>query len=157
MAERLTLPVRGMHCAACVGKVEQALTGAIVQVTSGGAVIPQPFAPLYSACKAALHSYTLTLRHALAGTGCQVIELMPPAVATGLAGSGHDHGAPVDDFCAAALTGIDRALAGGPEVIGYGMTADERVTGRVHAEQQIFDELSGRCPITTYATGRAPS
>ncbi len=27
MAERLTLPVRGMHCAACVGKVEQALTG----------------------------------------------------------------------------------------------------------------------------------
>jgi Cu+-exporting ATPase len=27
MAERLTLPVRGMHCAACVGKVEAALTG----------------------------------------------------------------------------------------------------------------------------------
>jgi Cu+-exporting ATPase len=26
MAERLTLPVRGMHCAACVGKVEGALT-----------------------------------------------------------------------------------------------------------------------------------
>jgi Cu+-exporting ATPase len=25
MAERLTLPVRGMHCAACVGKVEGAL------------------------------------------------------------------------------------------------------------------------------------
>src|SRR5207244_5852915 len=25
-AERLTLPVRGMHCAACVGKVERALT-----------------------------------------------------------------------------------------------------------------------------------
>ena len=24
--ERLTLPVRGMHCAACVGKVERALT-----------------------------------------------------------------------------------------------------------------------------------
>ena len=27
MAERQTLPVRGMHCAACVGKVERALTG----------------------------------------------------------------------------------------------------------------------------------
>ena len=26
MAERLTVPVRGMHCAACVGKVEEALT-----------------------------------------------------------------------------------------------------------------------------------
>jgi uncharacterized oxidoreductase len=123
---------------------------AIVQVTSGGAVVPQPFAPVYSACKAALHSYTVTLRHSLAGTGCQVIELMPPAVATGLAGTGH--GAPVDEFCDAALAGIDRALAGGPEVIGYGMTADERITGRIRAERQIFDELSGRFPAATYAT-----
>ena len=35
-----------------------------VNVTSGGAFIPQPFAPVYSACKAGLHSYTMTLRHA---------------------------------------------------------------------------------------------
>ncbi|MDG4761440.1 SDR family NAD(P)-dependent oxidoreductase [Micromonospora sp. WMMD710] len=30
----------------------------IANVTSGGAFVPQPFAPLYSAAKAALHSYT---------------------------------------------------------------------------------------------------
>jgi uncharacterized oxidoreductase len=55
---------------------------AIVNVTSGGAYVPQPFAPLYSACKAALHSYTVNLRHALQHTACRVIELIPPAINT---------------------------------------------------------------------------
>jgi len=40
-------------------------SGSIINVTSGGALVPQVFAPIYSACKAALHSYTLTLKHAL--------------------------------------------------------------------------------------------
>lgn len=35
---------------------------AIVNVTSGGAYVTQPFAPTYSACKAALHNYTVNLR-----------------------------------------------------------------------------------------------
>ncbi|SNT60504.1 uncharacterized oxidoreductase [Streptosporangium subroseum] len=124
---------------------------AIVEVTSGGAIIPQPFAPLYSACKAALHSYTVTLRHSLAYTNCRVIELMPPAVATALAGPGNTHGAPLEEFCDAALAGIDRALTGGPQVIGYGMTTDERIADRLHTEQQMFDTLSSRFPTTTYA------
>jgi uncharacterized oxidoreductase len=42
--------------------------GMIVNVTSGGAFVPQVFAPIYSACKAALHSYSVTLRHALQET-----------------------------------------------------------------------------------------
>ena len=58
----------------------------IVNVTSGGAYVPQPFAPIYGACKAALLSYTITLRHALRDTRLRVVELIPPAVATGLAG-----------------------------------------------------------------------
>jgi uncharacterized oxidoreductase len=123
---------------------------AIVEVTSGGALVPQPFAPVYSACKAALHSYTMTLRHALAATNCRVIELMPPAVATDLAGPGKAHGAAVDEFCDAALSGIDQALAGGPAVVGYGMTASERIAGRVWSDQRMFDELAGRFPITVY-------
>jgi len=52
----------------------------IVNVTSGGAYIPQAFAPMYSACKAALHHYTMTLRHALSATQCKVAELIPPAI-----------------------------------------------------------------------------
>lgn len=123
---------------------------AIVEVTSGGALIPQPFAPLYSACKAALHSYSMTLRHALAGTPCRVVELMPPAVATELAGPGNTHGVPVDEFCDAVLAGIDAALTGGPQVIGYGPTAAEGITRRLQSEQAMFDSNSARFPVKTY-------
>jgi uncharacterized oxidoreductase len=57
--------------------------GAIVNVTSGLALVPLPKAPTYSATKAALHSYTQALRVQLAGR-VDVIELAPPAVRTEL-------------------------------------------------------------------------
>ena len=56
---------------------------AIVNVTSGLAFVPWTKTPTYSATKAALHSYTLALREALAGK-IEVIELAPPAVQTEL-------------------------------------------------------------------------
>lgn len=55
----------------------------IVNVTSGLAFVPMIAAPTYSATKAALHAYTVTLREALRGQ-VEVIELAPPAVQTGL-------------------------------------------------------------------------
>jgi uncharacterized oxidoreductase len=44
-----------------------------------------PSAPIYSASKAAIHSYTQSLRFQLEKTGVEVIELMPPAVKTDMA------------------------------------------------------------------------
>ena len=55
-----------------------------MNVTSGPALVPQAFAPTYSATKAALHSYTLSLIFLLRGTAVQVVELAPPLVATDL-------------------------------------------------------------------------
>jgi uncharacterized oxidoreductase len=55
----------------------------IVNVTSGLAFVPTKRAPTYSATKAAMHSYTLTLREALKGR-VEVIELAPPGVQTAL-------------------------------------------------------------------------
>jgi uncharacterized oxidoreductase len=52
----------------------------LVNVTSRGAYIPQVFAPVYSACKSALRSYTMRLRHSLTDITCRVVELIPPAV-----------------------------------------------------------------------------
>ena len=52
-------------------------------MTSGLAFVPFPKAPTYSATKAALHSYTLALRHSLKSR-VEVIELAPPAVQTEL-------------------------------------------------------------------------
>ena len=56
---------------------------AIVNVTSGLAFVPLVDAAVYCATKAAIHSYTVSLRDALAGK-VEVIELSPPGVQTGL-------------------------------------------------------------------------
>ena len=56
---------------------------AIVNVSSIVAFVPGHTLPTYSASKAALHSYTLSLRYALSeNTGIEVYELMPPLVNT---------------------------------------------------------------------------
>jgi uncharacterized oxidoreductase len=56
----------------------------IVNVSSGLAFVPLPISPVYCATKAALHSFTQSLRAQLQGTGVSVIELAPPAVETAL-------------------------------------------------------------------------
>jgi uncharacterized oxidoreductase len=55
---------------------------AIVNVTSIVAIAPGARLATYAASKAALHSYTLSLRYSLAKTNVKVFELMPPLVDT---------------------------------------------------------------------------
>ncbi|MBS1033082.1 SDR family oxidoreductase [Gluconobacter cerinus] len=55
----------------------------VINVTSGLAFVPLTTTPTYNATKAAIHSYTITLREVLKGK-VEVIELAPPAVQTGL-------------------------------------------------------------------------
>ncbi|NJL54382.1 SDR family NAD(P)-dependent oxidoreductase [bacterium] len=57
----------------------------IVNVSSGLAYAPYAAAPVYSASKAFLHSYTQSLRSQLANTSVRVVELLPPVVDTPLA------------------------------------------------------------------------
>ena len=58
--------------------------GTVINVSSALAFVPLPAAPIYSATKAAIHSYTQSLRFQLEESGVEVIELMPPAVKTAL-------------------------------------------------------------------------
>jgi uncharacterized oxidoreductase len=58
--------------------------GTLINVSSALAFVPLPSAPIYSASKAAIHSYTQSLRFQLQEAGVEVIELMPPAVKTDL-------------------------------------------------------------------------
>ncbi len=56
----------------------------LVNVSSGLAFVPLARFPVYCATKAAVHSFTMSLRHQLMGTGVKVIEVVPPYVATDL-------------------------------------------------------------------------
>jgi len=53
---------------------------AILNVTSGIAFVPSVKSPLYSATKAALHTFTVVLRQRLKDTGVRVHEVVPPMV-----------------------------------------------------------------------------
>jgi len=58
--------------------------GTVINVSSALAFVPLPSAPIYCATKAAVHSYTQSLRFQLEETGVEVIDLMPPGVKTEL-------------------------------------------------------------------------
>jgi uncharacterized oxidoreductase len=72
---------------------------AIVNITSGLAFVPLVVAPTYSAIKAAIHSYTISLRAVLDGS-IEVIELAPPAVRTTVTPGqeNNERFMPLDDF-----------------------------------------------------------
>ncbi|MGW1215865.1 SDR family NAD(P)-dependent oxidoreductase [Streptomyces sp. NPDC002499] len=118
----------------------------LINVTSGGAFFPQPFAPLYSASKAALHSYTVNLRHALKATQVRVVELIPPAVATQLAGPGQAHGADLDEYCDTVFPLLDGSHA----EVGFGGTATADFVAQRAAEQSIFDAMAERRPVPVF-------
>ena len=77
----------------------------VVTVSSGLAFVPLAATPTYSATKAAIHSWSQSLRHQLRNTSVEVIEWAPPAVATDLM-PGHaenPNSMPLADFTAESL------------------------------------------------------
>jgi uncharacterized oxidoreductase len=98
IATNLLGPIRLVHAFAPF------LTGqpdaAILTVTSGLAYVPRADTPTYNASKAAMHSYTESLREQLRDTSVQVIEIAPPLVRTGLMGkeTDNDHAMPLGEF-----------------------------------------------------------
>ena len=77
---------------------------AIINVSSGLAFLPLAHTPTYCATKAAIHSYTISLRHQLRNTSIEVLELIPPYVATDLMDGANDPRAmPLPQFIAEAM------------------------------------------------------
>ncbi len=74
----------------------------VINVTSGLAFVPLARTPTYSATKAALHSYTQSLRHQMRGSAVEVLELAPPAVQTDLmpGQATSPHAMPLADYIA---------------------------------------------------------
>ncbi|GHF37324.1 putative oxidoreductase [Deinococcus metalli] len=106
----------------------------VMTVTSGLAFVPLALNPTYSATKAAIHSYTQSLRYQLADTAVQVIELAPPYVRTGLQGERQatdPNAMPLDEFVAEVM----QILQDQPDVT-------EVLVQRVHAQR--YAERSGQ-------------
>ncbi|MFP7494665.1 SDR family oxidoreductase [Terribacillus saccharophilus] len=107
---------------------------AIINVTSGLGFTPMAIAPIYSATKAAMHSFTVSIRHQLSETAVDVIEVAPPAVNTDLGGVGlHTFGTPVDEFADAIFEQIE---AGSSEM-GYARSEKARKMTREEIDQAV--------------------
>jgi uncharacterized oxidoreductase len=104
VATNLLGPIR--LTAALLPGLEKQPQAAIMTVSSGLAFLPMAATPTYCATKAAIHSYTQSLRYQLKDTSVQVLELIPPYVQTELMGprqASDPNAMPLKDFIAETL------------------------------------------------------
>ena len=87
---------------------------AILNIGSGLGFIPISFMPVYCATKAAVHSFTVSLRHQLRNTPVQVFEVIPPTVDTNLDKGARERrgqanrGIPPSEVARSVMAGLER-------------------------------------------------
>ncbi|MGD1107541.1 MAG: SDR family oxidoreductase [Terracidiphilus sp.] len=137
VATNLLGPIR--LTAALLPHLQQQPRATILNVSSGLAFLPMARTPTYCATKAALHSYTLSLRAQLRNTGIEVLELIPPYIATNLMdGAGNPRAMPLDKFIAEAME-ILKTQPTPPEIC-----VENVKTLRFAAESGNFDTIFAR-------------
>jgi len=137
VATNLLGPIR--FTAALLPHLQQQPHATIINVSSGLAFLPMARTPTYCATKAALHSYTLSLRAQLHNTNVEVIELIPPYVATNLMdGANNPRAMPLDKFIAEAME-ILKTQPTPPEIC-----VENVKTLRFAAESGNFDTIFAR-------------
>lgn len=110
----------------------------VMNVSSGLAFVPMAPTPTYCATKAAIHSWTQSLRYQMRGSNVQVMELIPPYVQTDLMGEHQKtdpRAMPLSDFIAEVM-----------EILRTQPDAQEVCVKRVYplryaAEQGNYDEV----------------
>jgi uncharacterized oxidoreductase len=113
----------------------------IINISSGLAFSPMADVPVYCATKAAIHSFTLSLRHQLKSSGIRVVEIAPPIVDTGLGGSTRSEGTASrmmvspEEFAREALAQLE---ADKDEIL-VGISAETRQLG-----EALFEQMNSR-------------
>ncbi|MGY1609979.1 SDR family oxidoreductase [Geodermatophilus sp. SYSU D00700] len=122
--------------AAALPLLRRARRSRVVNVGSGLGFVPLAKAPVYSATKAAVHSFTVSLRRQLAGSTVQVVEIIAPVVDTPLhrdLPSTPPMAMPLDAFLDKAVRGLDA----GRDEIAIGLGRLSRLGARL-APRQLF-------------------
>jgi len=122
--------------AALLPLLQRQSSATILNISSGLAFVPLTPTPTYCATKAAIHSYTQSLRFQLKDTKIEVLELIPPYVATNLmSGASDPRAMPLGEFIAEVMT-ILKTQPTPAEI------CVERVKGlRFAAESGKYDEV----------------
>jgi uncharacterized oxidoreductase len=119
---------------------------AILNVSSGLGFIPIATMPIYCATKAAIHSFTISLRHQLSPEGISVFEIIPPTVDTDLdrgarAKRGQENrGIQPQEVVAAVMNGMENDQA----EIAIGMATNLVGAVKTPAFDQIFQRMNPR-------------
>ena len=102
----------------------------LIHIGSGLGYVPLAAAPVYSATKAGVHSFTVSLRRQLSGGTVKVVEIIPPVVETDLH-RGQARRPPramkLEAFVATAMKGLDA----GRNEIPVGLARVLRTASRV--------------------------
>jgi uncharacterized oxidoreductase len=116
---------------------------AIMNISSGLGFIPLAIMPVYCATKAAIHSFSLSLRHQLKNTPVRVFEIIPPTTDTELdkgtrAKRGMENrGIPPAEVAKAALEALEKD----EYEVAVGMANNLRAGSRNNFEQ-IFQNMN---------------
>jgi uncharacterized oxidoreductase len=126
--------------AAALPLLRRAPRSRVVHVGSGLGFVPFAKAPVYSATKAAVHSFTLSLRRQLAGSTVQVVEIIVPVVDTPLhrdLPSAPPMAMPLERFLDRAMRGLDV----GRDEIAIGLGRASRIGARL-APKRLFSIIN---------------
>lgn len=126
--------------AAALPLLRRAPRSRVVHVGSGLGFVPYAKAPIYSATKAAVHSFTVSLRRQLAGSTVQVVEIIPPVVDTPLhrdLPSAPPRAMPLERFLDRAMRGLDT----GKDEIPIGLGRLSQIGARV-APKRLFSLIN---------------
>ena len=135
IATNLLGPIR--LTAALLPQLQAQAHATIITVSSGLAFVPLAFTPTYCATKAAIHSWTQSLRHQLGKTNIDVLEIAPPYVQTELMGAGQasdPRAMPLGEFIAETMALLAAPPADG-EILG------EHVKPLRHAERGDYNAV----------------
>jgi uncharacterized oxidoreductase len=107
---------------------------AIINVSSGLGIVPLVIVPVYSATKAALHSFSISLRKQLANTTVKVFEILPPIVDTDLDRGARDKRGQTDKGISAEKVAIEsvKAIANDKLEIPIGIVKVLRIGSRIN-------------------------